>query len=488
MTLLRVPRDDLSPIERLATAEPEAQRRTIAALSATDREALLSWRGIRRPTQTAPLDHEWFVWFFMGGRGSGKTRTAAEEIVDGMEVDHLRLREYIRAAVIAPTFGDFRDIDVEGESGLIGVLDRRGIEYEWNRSLGEIRTARWHLQGYSAEKPDRVRGPQFHRLWMDEPGSFRFPKYLWDTVLPALRLGPSPKIIVTGTPKITWLIKHLVAEAKRDPLHYRLSRSTTWRNRANLPKVILDILEHSYGGTRLGRQELGGELLEEAEGALWDLAILDETRIMARVSDRDDDPETAAHRLDLHRIADELNLVKRVVGIDPAGSTGPDSDETGIVGGGCTAGRFPHGYVLGDRSGIFAPEVWARRAIDLAIEIGATRIVAEKNYGGNLVEANIKAAIRPDDPYIAIDTVHAKTGKVLRAGPVSTMYAARRAHHVGTFGDLETQMVTWVPESEESGSDSPDRIDALVYLLTDLLGGPIPGGGLSSMTGSISRS
>lgn len=487
MPKLLVPRDDLSAAELLATAKPEDQAALLEALSDIEREALFSWEALKRPTQTAPTDPEWFAWFFMGGRGSGKTRTASEETLDRVEAIHKATQELARWAVIAPTFGDFRDIDVEGESGLLAALKRRGIEHEWNRSHGELKTERWLIQGYSAEKPDRLRGPQFHGAWLDEPGSFRFPKYLWDNLLPALRLGRQPKLIVTGTPRITWLIKHLVEQAKKDPARYRLARSTTWRNAANLPGMLLEVLEASYGGTRLGRQELGGELLEEAEGALWSLAILDETRIMPRFTDREDDLATAATRLELRRVADELNLAKRVVAVDPGGSVGPDSDETGIVGAGSTPGRFAHAYVLGDRSGVFPPEVWARRAIDLAVEIGASKIVAEKNYGGLLVEANIKAALRKDDPHIRIELIHAKVGKELRAGPVATYYEGRRVHHVGTFGELETQMVTWVPGSEDPGQDSPDRVDALVYAVTDLLGGPLAGGGMSILGGSVSR-
>lgn len=486
MTLL-VPRTDLSPIERLAVQTPERRALALTRLTSIEKEALLSWRGLRRPSQTAPVDDEWFAWFFMGGRGSGKTRTAAEETIDRCEAIYRRYLRLARWAVVAPTFGDFRDIDVEGESGLLAALDRREIEYEWNRSHGELKTSRWLIQGYSSEKPDRLRGPQFDGAWLDEPGSFRFPKYLWDTLQPSLRLGESPKVLVTGTPRITWLIKFLAEQARLDPRRFRLSRASTWRNRANLPPMLVEILEKAYAGTRLGRQELGGELLEEAEGALWSLAILDDTRIMATVTDREDDVETEAHRLDLRRIADELNLHKRAVAIDPAGTSGPDSDETGIVGGGCQSGRFPHAFILGDRSGRFAPEVWARRAIDFAIEIGASRIVAEKNYGGDLVAANIKAAIRPGDPYMHVELIHAKQGKALRAGPVATYYEARRVHHVGTFGELETQQVTWVPGSEETGEDSPDRVDALVYLVADLLGGPIVGGGLSSLAGTINR-
>jgi phage terminase large subunit-like protein len=480
-----VPAGDLSLLERVALTQSLEQREAIARLATVrDLEALGSWHGTRRPSQSAPVDPDWFVWMVLAGRGFGKTRTGSEETIDHVEGLHRELRQFIRWAVIAPTFGDGRDIDIEGEAGLEVCLQRRGIDYSYNRSNGELSTDRWLIQLYSAEKPDRVRGPGFHGAWLDEPGSYRFPKLLWDLLLPTLRLGRHPHVIVTGTPKIQWLVKHLHESARTDPSRYRLTRGTTWRNSANLPALLIEVLEKNYRGTRLGRQELEGLLLEEAEGALWSLALLDDNRLNVRPGDYSIDAE--AERLNLRRIADDLNLHKRSVGIDPAGSTGTDSDETGIIGAGASTGRFPHAYVLADRSGRWAPEVWARKAIDLAIEIGATRIVAERNYGGNLVEANIKAALRPDDPFITIDTVHAKTGKVLRAGPVATLYDAKRVHHVGTFGDLEAQMCLWVPE-EEVGADSPDRIDALVYTVMDLLGGPPVGGAVSQLPGQLNR-
>lgn len=457
---------DLSILERASLTQSLVQAAEVRRLMSTrELEALGSWHGIRRPSQSMPTDDDWFVWLTLGGRGSGKTRAGAEETIEAVEVLYEQRRELIRWAIVAPTFGDLREIDVEGESGLLACLDRRRIKHEWNRSNGELVSDRWHIQGYSAEKPDRLRGPQFFGAWLDEPGSYRFPKAVWDLLLPSLRLGQRPRVIVTGTPKIQWLVKYLVEQTKLDPLRFRLSHATTWRNAANLPPPLLEILERSYRGTRLGRQELEGELLAEAEGSLWKL-----------------------DQLDMLRVNEAPDLRKLVVGVDPAGSSGEDSDETGIIGAGSTMGRFPEAYILGDRSGRWAPEVWARKAINLAIEIGASRIVAEANYGGDLVKRNIEAARRPDDPYIGVELIHAKKSKELRAGPVATYYEARRVHHVGTFGELESQMVAWDPGAlEEVGRDSPDRVDALVYAVLDLLGGAPVGGNVSSLPGTLSR-
>lgn len=476
MTLVAVPPADLSPLERYALMDPAEAKAVFARLSFEERRGLLSWSGQRRPTQTPPMDDDWLVWLFMAGRGSGKTRSAAEDLADRLEVMHYRLKEVIRAAVITPTFGDYRDTAVEGESGLLAVLNRRGVKYDWNRGNGELFTERWEIKGYSSVEPNRLRGPQFHVAWLEEPASFRFPKAVWDTLLPALRLGPSPKVLVTGTPKVTWLMRHLVAQCKANPLRYRLARSATWRNRANLPDVILEELERAYGGTTLGRQELEGELLEEAEGALWTLAQIEADRALDPSMRQDLTPPGWV---------DLPSDLRVVVGVDPAVSNTPDSDETGIVVAGATRERFPHGYVLADLSGRMSPQKWARRVIDACIEYGTSRVVAEVNQGGDLVESNINTARVDGDPVIHVEKIHAKKSKALRAGPVSTLYEQHRVHHLGTFGELETQQVTWVPGDEESGQDSPDRVDALVYAILDLMDRPAVGGGVSVMTGRM---
>lgn len=471
-----VPAADLSPIEQLALSEDWERDQILRRLSIEERAALVSWFGMRRASQIAPVDGDWLVWFLMAGRGAGKTRAASEDVIDRVEA--IGKTEHARWAVVTPTFADYRDVAVEGESGLLSVLLRRKIEHEWNRSHGELRTTRWTIQGYSSEKPDRLRGPQHHGAWLDEPGSYRWPKLLWDTLLPSLRLGRNPKIVVTGTPKVTWLIRHLVSEAKANGLRYRLSRATTYRNAANLPAILIDELTRAFGNSRLGRQELHGELLEEAEGALWTLALLDDFRAIDAATRTD---MTPASYIDLPDVRD----LRISVGVDPAVTNTTDSDETGIVVAGAQRGAWPHGFVLADLSGRMSMESWGRRVIDACVAYGTTRVVAEANQGGDLVVSNINTARRDGDPWITVEKVHAKKSKALRAGPVATLYEQHRVHHYGTFGELETQMVTWVPGGELPGQDSPDRVDALVYALLDLMDVPVVGGQLAQFSGTF---
>lgn len=463
---LTVPASDLSPLERFALL-PDVEREEVKRrLSIEDRAALLGWHGLRRPSQTPPDDDQWMVFLEMGGRGSGKTKSGSEETIEGLEAAHAKLREVIRCAVVAPTFGDFRDTDVEGESGLLACLEKRGIKTRWNRSNGELSTDRWFVKGYSSVDPDRLRGPQFHRAWLDEPGAFRYPKAVWDTLLPAMRLGPDPKILITGTPKVTWLMKFLVAQCRENPARYRMSRMSTWRNRANLPENLLEELVRAYAGTRLGRQELEGELLEEAEGALWSLEVLERNRVLPSEVPSD---------------------LRKIVGVDPAVTATAESDETGIVVCGATYDRYPVGYVLDDLSGRWTPDQWGRKVIEACKKWGTSEVVVEVNQGGDLVESNILAARTADDPPVRVTKIHAKKAKALRAGPVSTLYEQDRVKHVGVWPELETQAVMWVPGQEGTGVDSPDRIDALVYAILELIPEPRLGGSVSVLTGSVVR-
>lgn len=348
----------------------------------------------------------------------------------------------VRIAIVAPTYGDARDTCVEGESGLLGVVPPECVE-AWNRSLGElilVNGSRYKL--FSADEPERLRGPQNHRAWCDELAAWRYPE-AWDQLLFGLRLGDDPRVVVTTTPRPTRLIRELVAKET-----VRITRGATSENAENLAPAALAQLYERYAGTRLGRQELDAELLEDAPGALWTRALLDELRCKPAVVPQ------------LRRI---------VVAIDPAVTSHEDSDETGIICAGLGVDR--HGYVLEDGSGIYSPVAWARQAIAMLKARRGDRIVAEINNGGEMVESTIRMV----DPNASFKAVHASRGKVVRAEPVSALYEQRKVHHVGSFPDLEDQMCVFTTDFDRAKDGSPDRVDALVWALSELMVvGPAP--------------
>jgi phage terminase large subunit-like protein len=379
------------------------------------------------------------VWLLLAGRGFGKTRTGAELV--RMRIGAHRARH---VALVAPTAADARDVMVEGESGLLAIAppwDRPDYEPSKRRltwANGAIATT------YSAYEPERLRGPQHDFAWCDELAAWRYPA-AWDMLLFGLRLGADPRAIVTTTPRPTTLIKALVA----DP-NVVVTRGTTYENAANLAPAFLDQIVRRYEGTRLGRQELDAEILEDVPGALWDHATIEAARLSAL-------PE----------------LTRIVVAIDPAAGSGAHSDETGIV----VAGKSGngHGYVLGDLSGHYAPVEWARAAIAAYRAHGADRIVAEVNNGGEMVEATLRMV----DPTVPFSAVHASRGKVARAEPVAALYEQGRVHHHGAFPVLEDQMCAFAHDFDRTAAGySPDRVDALVWALTELLVTPITGEGI----------
>ena len=376
----------------------------------------------------------------MSGRGWGKTRTGAEWIAH-----HAITQDRTRWAVVAPTFADARDTCAEGESGLINILNRYKALANWNRSIGEILlTNGSRIKLFSAEEPDRLRGPQHHGAWCDELAAWVRPE-AYDQLQFGLRLGERPQTVITTTPKPVPLLKNLL---KRD--NAIVTRGSTYENRANLASTALAELEARYGNTRLGRQELQGELLEDMEGALWTRAWIEEKRLEPK---------------------DMPPLYRIVVAIDPAVTSGEDSDETGIVVAGATSeGHF---YVLEDATLKATPDGWGRRAVQAFNDWSADKIVAETNNGGDMIIATIQQV----DRLVPVKKVVASRGKQLRAEPISALYEQGRVHHVGMFSKLEDQMVTWTPESRQS----PDRLDALVWALTELKDGSSSQAVLASM-------
>lgn len=388
------------------------------------------WTFWGRPAQFAPPD-PWDVWLVMAGRGFGKTRTGAEWI--RWRVQHGISR---RVALVAPTAADARDIMVEGESGILATAPpwfRPKYEPSKRRLTwpnGAIATV------FSADEPDRLRGPQHDAGWCDEIRSWRYPE-AWDNLMFGLRLGNSPQVCATTTPVPNKLVRDLIKAPGTV-----ITRGTTYENVGNLAPAFLDRIVRRYEGTRMGRQELRGELLEDVPGALWKRAMFEERR-------------------------DAPDLVRVVVGVDPSVSKSDSADETGIIVAG--KGADGHGYTLADYSLQASPDEWAQKVVTAYRAFNADRIVAEANNGGEMV----RLTIRTVDPSVPVTLVHASRGKHIRAEPVSALYEQGRWHHVTLFADLEDQLCTWTPEE----GDSPDRLDALVWAATALMP-EIAGGGL----------
>lgn len=399
----------------------------------------LYWEEVARPNQIPP-DSEWLIWLILSGRGWGKTRTGAEWLANEA-IKNPRTRW----AIVARTFADARDTCAEGESGIVNVLQRYQVIRNWNRSMGEIvLTNGSKIKLFSAEEPDRLRGPQHHGAWCDELAAWEDPD-AWDQLMFGLRLGNRPRTVVTTTPRPVALLKSLI---NRDTTY--ITRGNTFENAKNLAATALLELQARYAGTRLGRQELEGELLEDVEGALWSRSWIENTRIKT----------------------EQLpSLYRIVVAIDPAVTSGEDSDETGIVIAGAT--NDGHFYVLEDATMKGTPDSWGKRAVQGYKDWKADRIVAEVNNGGDMVVMVLQQV----DKFVPVTKVHATRGKRMRAEPISALYEQGRVHHVGSFTKLEDQMASWTPES----NDSPDRLDALVWSLTELKDGGSTLASLASM-------
>ena len=390
------------------------------------------WLNTARPKQLQPLE-EHYIWLILAGRGWGKTRTGAQDIA----LYALRNPNSL-CAVVAPTHGDLRRVCFGGNSGLLSIIpeecylkssDAKG----YSSSVAEIRLDNGSkIMGYAAIEPDRLRGSQFHRAWADELAAWRYGQECFDQLMFGLRLGDNPQCVVTTTPKPSKIIKDLVA--REDVV---VTTGNTFENEDNLADTALAMLKERYEGTSLGRQELYAEIIEDFEGALWSNKMIEETRL----------PEDT-----------DIELQKIVVAVDPAVTSHADSDETGIViVGKDFADRY---YVIDDISGIYSPDQWARKAIQAVYEYEANHLVAEVNQGGDLVERLIKS-IDPTCPYRA---VRATRGKMLRAEPISALYEQKKVHHIGYLAELEQQMVSYTGETNAS----PDRLDALVWGLTEL--------------------
>jgi phage terminase large subunit-like protein len=414
---------DLSVAEEMMRrADPAALLGTLAPLAVG--EVAHDWRVWRRPKQATPAG-DWSIWLILAGRGFGKTRTGAEWVRE-----QVNLGNAAHIALVGPTAADVRDTMIEGESGILSVFppgERPHYEPSKRRVTfhnGAAATA------YTADEPDRLRGPNHDLAWCDELAAWRYPD-AWDMLILGLRIGRHPRALVTTTPRPTRIIRNLV---ERSDVH--VTRGSTYENRGNLaPSFFAEIIAR-YEGTRLGRQELHAEILDDVDGALWNRDLIEAARVTSLP-----------------------NMTRIVIAIDPAVSSKETSAETGIVA--CGLGEDGHGYVLEDRSTRGTPNQWASEAVASYHRLKADRIVAEANQGGDMIRHTLDTVERN----IPIRLVHASRGKRVRAEPIVALYEQGRVHHVGMFADLEDQLCSWVPDI----SASPDRLDALVWGLTELI-------------------
>ncbi len=416
----------------IAKLGEEKRKKFLSNLTDEEVAALqYDWIFWARKDQLPPLG-DWLVWLIRGGRGSGKTRPAAEWVRH-----HAENKTAQRIALVADIAGDARDVMVMGESGIMAVSDPRFMPiYEPSKRLvtwpnGVIATC------YAAESPEVLRGPQHDAAWCDEPAKWKNLRKTdneggtaWDNLMLGLRHGSNPQCVCSTTPRaIKWYIDLL-----KNPSTVTTG-SSTYANRANLSPKWFEQVIAKYEGTRLGRQEIHAELLGETEGALWERKTIEDLRVTSF-------PE----------------LVRIVVAMDPATTSGENADEVGIIVAGIDKDGI--GYVLDDLSLRASPMVWAKQGIAAYHKNKADKIVAEANNGGDLIETVLRT-VEKNIPY---SKVHASRGKITRAEPVAALYEQKRVHHVGQLAQLEDEMSTWVP-----GMDSPNRMDALVWALTELM-------------------
>ncbi|MGD9471759.1 MAG: DNA-packaging protein [Novosphingobium sp.] len=420
----------------LAALPTDRRRALLAGMSDRQRRALRThWRLWAHAGQLPP-EGEWLIWLIMAGRGFGKTRAGAEWVRSVAEDDPAA-----RIALIAASLGEARSVMVEGESGLLAVAPRAlRPHFEPSRRL-----LRWpngaQAMLYSAGEPESLRGPQHSHGWCDEIAKWDNASgragASWDNLLLGLRLGTAPRLVATTTPRAVPLLRRLL-----DDEEVRITRGSTYANAANLPPRFIKAMRREFAATTLGRQELDGEMLGEVEGALWSRALLERCRMAA--------PADAPVRI--------------VIGVDPPASA--RGDECGIVVAGVTASGL--GLVLADCSVARpSPERWASAVANAAQQWQADRVIAEANQGGAMVEAVLRAAGHPGLP---VRLVHASRGKAARAEPVAALYEAGRVHHAGLFARLEDQLCGLMAGGGYEGpSRSPDRADALVWALSELM-------------------
>lgn len=463
--------------ERLCPTKAHVHETDLSILEElTEEEAydlLHTWEFWARSNQLPPADYLengelWSIWLILAGRGFGKTRTGAETVIEWAKTGACK-----RIALIAEDSADARDVMVEGESGIMACSHKDFMpNYEPSkRRLTWPNGAQATL--FSAEDFDSLRGPQFDGAWCDELCKWRYAQEAWDNLMFGLRLGDNPRVIVTTTPRPIRLLKEIVIRSD-----CAITKGTTMENLGNLAAPFRKAVVDKYLHTRIGRQELNAEILDDVPGALWNRSMIDADRLMPK------DSKTPVVLPDLERV---------VISVDPAKELPKTSrkkkseheeavvNETGIMV--CGKDRHGHGYMLEDVTVAGSPEEWGRAAVIAYDEWSADAIVYEANQGGEMVAAVLRAAARQlkEEGYRTADfvpliPVHASRGKIVRAEPVSQLYEQHRIHHVGYFSQLEDQLCEYTPDG--SMGYSPDRMDALVWAFTELMVGQLAFEGL----------
>jgi phage terminase large subunit-like protein len=423
-------------------AEPQSEAERVAQLKGAD---YIKWLKDQKPEEMWQLEYEWDfwqrtdqrpplgdwrTWFVMAGRGFGKTRMAAEYVRAAAEADGS-----LRIALVAATLHEARSIMIEGESGLLSIApdEKRPT---WEPSLKRLVWPTGAIANvFAASEPEALRGPEHHLAWADEVAKWEKGTDAWDNLMMTMRLGEEPRIVATTTPRAVPLVRRLLKEGG-----IAITRGAMEANRAHLPDSFREAMQEVYGKARLGRQELLGEFLEDAEDALWTRDLMERCRVKG---------------------APEMRRI--VIGVDPPASAGGDA--CGIIAVG--KGADGKAYVLADHSVKGrSPEGWARAVSTAALVWGADRVVAEANNGGDMVVSTLQAA----DVAMPVKKVSASRGKVARAEPVAALYEAGKAFHIGAFPELEDELCGLISGGGYEGPGrSPDRADALVWAMSELM-------------------
>jgi phage terminase large subunit-like protein len=419
-----------SLVQRLIDSGPNEMQRYVDLLTEEEAQGFLyDWESWGRGAQLEPDGDWWFAWLLLAGRGYGKTATGAQWVRKQAETAKCK-----QMALIAATAADARDVMIEGPAGIMHVSP------PWFMPTYEPSKRRLTWPNgvialvFSADKPDRLRGPQFDGAWCDELGSWRY-REAWDNLMLCMRLGQRPRVVITTTPRPTKLIKELYNSRTTV-----VSAGSTYENLENMAPLFKQQILSKYEGTRLGRQELHAEILTDTPGARWTYEMFD------------DRPEPE-------------ELLRIVVGVDPGVSESGEGDETGIIVAGI--GRDYKGYILADRTTGEGPRGWAMEVVKAFDDYKADYVVAESNNGGELVRVNLStvSSTRAGVGRMPIKLVHASRGKVARADPVANLYEQRRVKHAGIFPELEDELTSWTPWANWS----PNRLDALVWAVTELM-------------------